>query len=178
MEKKTINQKGLSLLEALVAISAFVIVISVALTLFTTGIGSQRKIIAQQNVQDNAMFLLNFMAKEIRMGIVTSYNPPSTLTIERTDPQDPLITYYVTYLFDGTNIQRSTTGANPVTGPINSNNVLVSGRFYAQGKGINPGDNHQPRVTIVIRVETTGTKAEQRAVAELQTTLSQHKLGI
>ena len=174
MRKIIINQKGLSLLEVLVAISAFVVVISVVLSIFVSGIGSQRKTIAQQNVQDNAMFLLNFMAKEIRMGAVTNYSPPSSLTINRTDSLGN--TYDVTYVFDGTNLQRSTNPLQTVNGPINSDNVSVSGRFYVSG--ITPGDNQQPRVTIVIRVETTGNKAEQKAVAELQTTLSQHDLGI
>ena len=114
------------------------------------------------------------MAKEIRMGVVISYIPYHSLTINRKDSEGN--TYNITYYFDGTNIQRSTTAPQPVDGPINSNNVSVSGRFYVTG--VTPGDDRQPRVTIVIKVETTGSKPEQRAVAELQTTLSQHNLEI
>ena len=120
------------------------------------------------------MFLLNFMAKEIRMGTVTSYNPYYSLTINRTDSLGN--TYDINYVFDGINLQRSTNPLQSVNGPINSNDVSVSGRFYVTG--VTPGDDRQPRVTIVIKVETTGSKPEQRAVAELQTTLSQHNLEI
>lgn len=169
MKKIIKNQKGISLLEAIVSISAFAIVVTVILSLFSTAIGGQRKIIAQQNVQDNAMFLLGFIAKELRMGTITCCNSYSQyLDVTRSDDQT------VTYQFSGNNLIRSASDGD--SGPLNSNDVLVTGSFYTQGIGT--GDNQQPRVTIVIKVETTGGKATQRAKAELQTTLTQHNLEL
>ncbi|MFZ5559656.1 MAG: PilW family protein [Patescibacteria group bacterium] len=164
------NQKGLSLIEAIVAISAFVIVVSVVLSLFLTAIGGQRKIIAQQNVQGNAMFLLGFIAKEMRMGTITGNPNYYTLNITRADDQQ------VSYSFYNGSLQRTVSGVPSSSGPLNSNDVRVTGRFYTIGIGI--GDNQQPRVTVVIKVETTGQRPGERAIAELQTTLTQHNLEL
>jgi len=167
--KSTKNQKGFSLLETLVAVSAFVIVFSVVINIFLSGVSSQRKVIAQQNVHENAMFLLGFIAKELRMGTITCCNSYSSyLNVTRSDDQT------VVYQFSGNNLIRTAGGGE--NGPLNSNDVLVTGSFYTQGIGLT--DNQQPRVTIRIKVETGNGKASQRAVAELQTTLSQHNLEL
>src|SRR4030042_6902057 len=162
--KSTKNQKGFSLLETLVAVSAFVIVFSVVMNIFLSGVNSQRKIIAQQNVHENAMFLLGFIAKELRMGTITCCNSYSPyLNVTRSDDQT------VVYQFSGNNLVR-TVGGGGESGPLNSNDVLVTGSFYTQGIGL--ADNEQPRVTIRIKVETSGEKASQEAGAALQPTLS------
>ena len=57
-------------MELIVSLALFSIVIVVVLGLFSMGITAQRKVLALQDVQDNARFMLEFMAKEIRMSII------------------------------------------------------------------------------------------------------------
>jgi len=47
--------------------------------------------------------------------------------------------------------------------------------FYIDGRE-SGGDDEQPRVTIVMKAQTTGAKIEEQAEINLQTTLSQRKL--
>lgn len=160
--------KGLTLIEILIAVAIFAVVISVVLALFTTGIQGERKIIALQNVQDNATYLLGFMAKEIRMSKISSATS-DTLNITRPNGEA------VTYFFDNANgeIERTDSVSS---GPINSAQVLVTGSFY--GTGIGSGDSQQPRLTIAMKVKTTSGKVEEEAEIKLQTTLSPRDLEL
>lgn len=163
------SREGLTLIELLVAMAIFIVVISVVINLFTISLRGQRKVVASQNLQDNAKYLLGFMAKEIRMSQINSV-ASTTLGITRSDGED------ITYFFDGTNIQRTVVGDPSSSGPINSDEVLITGSFY--GLGIGKGDNQQARVTIVIKIETIGTKPEEKAEINLQTTLCQRGFDI
>jgi prepilin-type N-terminal cleavage/methylation domain-containing protein len=166
MKCKINRNQGFTLIEILVAVSIFAVVISVVLGLFTTGIQGQRKIIALQNVQDNANFLLGFMAKEIRMSKINSVTS-DTLNITRPDGE------VVSYFFDNDNGEIERTDSIS-SGPINSAEVLVTGSFY--GDGIGSGDSQQPKITIAMKVKTVGGKVEQEAEINLQTTLSARDL--
>ena len=130
------------------------------------GISSQRKVLALQGVQENARFMLEFMAKEIRMGVITAATS-STLTLRRPDGE------IINYAFSGQNIQRTSSSSS---GPINSADISVSGGFYASGVG--SGDGLQPKVTIALSVQGQGTKAEEQARLDIQTTLSQRNLDL
>lgn len=160
--------KGFTLIELVIAIGIFVIVVSVALSLFLTGLAGHRKTIAIQNVQDNARYLLEFVAKEVRMSEIKNANY-YRLVITRPDGEE------ITYAFEGGNIQRTITGNPSGSGPMNSNEVSISGQFYTLGIG--KDDNQQPRVTIVMKAETTG-KTEEKARIELQTTLNPRNLEL
>ncbi len=156
------GRQGFTLIELLVSITIFSLVISIALGLFTTIIRNQRKSMAIQNVQDNGRYLLGFMAKEIRMSEITSSDGESfSLDISHLEHGD------ITYLFSGGQILSNAE-------PINSDEVQVEGKFFVDGK--TGGDNKQPRVTVVMKVKTTGIKTKEQAEINLQTTLSQRKL--
>jgi len=117
------NRKGVTLIELLVSLSLFSLVIIVVLSLFSMGISSQRKVLALQGVQENARFMLEFMAKEIRMGVITAATS-STLTLRRPDGE------IINYAFSGQNIQRTSSSSS---GPINSADISVSGGFMPAG---------------------------------------------
>ncbi len=156
------SKSGFTLMELLVASAVFSLVIIIAVGLLTAAIRNQRKSIAIQNVQDNGRYLIGFMAKEIRMSeFNVSDGEGATLTIIHP------VNGNIIYVFTGTQLLRNGE-------PINSNQVEVDGRFYVDGKAA--GDDEQPRVTIVMKVETTGIKTEERSEINLQTTLSQRKL--
>lgn len=162
------NDKGFTLIELLVAMTIFMVVISVVLNLFTIGLRGQRKVIASQNLQDNARFLLGFIAKEIRMSQINSVTS-TTLNITRSDGES------VSYFFNnaGGRIERTDSSTS---GPINSDEVSVTGSFY--GWGVGKGDKQQTRVTIVMKTQATGAKPEEQAEVDLQTTLCQRGLDI
>jgi len=165
------NKRGYTLLELLVAMSMFTIVLVVVLGLFSMAIKSQRRVIAQQNVQENARFLLEFMAKEIRMSTITSTNsidgPSPSLALTRSDSDS------VTYSISGGKIFRNDS-------PVSSEQVIVNGYFYIKGRDPNPliNDYLQPQVTIALEVEGVGVKIEEKTKINIQTTLSQRNLDL
>ena len=161
-------KKAFTLIEILVAVSIFIVVITVALTLFVSGINGQRKVIALQDVQDNVRFLMGFIIKEIRMSEINYINS-SILNITR--PGGELVTY--TFNNSEGTIERTDSSTN---GPINSNDVLVYGNFY--GLGIGSSDNQQARVTIVMDVQKNSGKVEGNASIKVQTTISQRNLDL
>ncbi len=158
------KKKGFTLIEVLVATTVFSLVIVTAVGLLTAVIRNQRKSIAIQSVQDNGIYLIGFMAKEIRMSEI---NNSDTIGIGDTTLNITHPSGNITYTFTGTQILRNSE-------PINSDEVNVGGKFYIDGK--TGGDDEQPRVTIVMKVETTGAKVEEQSEINLQTTLTQRKL--
>jgi len=158
-------KKGFTLIELLVAMSIFIVVIFIVLSLFVTGLKAQRKVLAQQNIQDNARYLMGFIAKELRMSEIDSVSP-TILNITRHD------SVAVTYAFTGDTIVRS---SGAVSGPINSEEVSVTGRFYDLGIG---EDGQQARITIVMKIQTISDKPEGEAEVNIQTTLCQRNLDI
>lgn len=164
------SSKGVSLLELIVAIAIFSIVITLVVSLFMTALKGQRRVIALQNAQDNARFLLDFMAKEIRQSTITTLatGPSYSLDITRPDGVTK-----IRYVFNANNIERNIIEGDGASGPINSGQVTVTGRFFIGGTSGGPGgDNLQPKVTIALKVQTIGSKVEETAIINLQTTLS------
>lgn len=171
LNKKSNKERGLTMLELLIAVAIFIVVVSIIFSLFLTGLKGYRKAIAVQNVQDNARFLLSFIAKEIRMSNINSADA-SNLDITRHDGLNVL------YNFDGINIQRTVVGEAAASGPINSEEISVTGSFYTSGIGVEV-PLEQPRITILLRVETKGAqKTEERAEVVIQTTLSPRNLEL
>jgi prepilin-type N-terminal cleavage/methylation domain-containing protein len=177
VKKICINKKskGITLIELIVAMGIFSVIIVIVVSLFAATLRGYRKSAALQNVQENARFLLDFMTKEIRQSTIISVVGAGgyhgyTLNIKRPDDTE------ITYIFDGTNIQRLGGGAD---GAINSQQVMVSGGFFISGTtGGTGADSFQPKVTISLKVQTQATKAEERASIDLQATLSQRILDI
>jgi len=162
------NEKGVTLMELIISLALFSIAVIVVLGLLSMGITAQRKVLALQNVQENARFFLEFIAKEVRMGVISN-SSASTLDIINQAEEG------IRYSFINGNIERVTIPGNQ-GGPINSTDVIVSGTFYTAGIGT--ADNLEPKVTISLSVQGSGTKIEEQARIDLQTTLSQRTLDL
>jgi prepilin-type N-terminal cleavage/methylation domain-containing protein len=165
MFKNKRGRQGYSIIEFLVAMSVFAVVIVVVFSLFSMIIRGQRRVIAQQNVQENARFLMDFLSKEIRMGTIggtTNGNSPN-LALTRSNGVS------VTYNISGNKITRNSVQAN-------SDEVIITGSFYVEGKSAN--DNLQPKVTIVLGVQGVGNKIEEKVKINVQTTLSPRNLDL
>jgi len=158
-------KKGFTLIELLVAITVFMVVIFVVLGLFVASLKAQRKVLAQQNIQDNARYLMGFIAKELRMSEIDSVSP-TVLNITRYGEVQNGVS--VVYSFASNGIYRDGE-------LINSNEVNITGRFYDSGVG---ADGEQARITIAIKIETISDKPEEEAEVNIQTTLSQRNLDI
>src|SRR3990167_5031771 len=65
--KKIKNEKGVSLLELLVAVTLFSVVIISSTQIFKMVVDGQRNAIGAQNVQENIRYAMERMSKEIRM---------------------------------------------------------------------------------------------------------------
>lgn len=167
MKKNTsANGQGFTLIELLVAMTVFITVIMVVLGLFSSAIKAQRKAFAMQNVQENARFLIEFMAKEIRMSTINS-STFGSLSLTRPDGST------VIYTISGGKIERTSSLSS---GPISSDEVFVSGTFYTEGIG--PGDGLQPKLTIALEIESMGVRAEEKSEIHIQTTLCQRNLDL
>ena len=165
-----VNKKGYTIIELLVAMFIFTIVIIVVFSLFTMAIRGQRRIIAQQNIQENARFLIAFIAKEIRMSVISSSQANGTsasLTLTRSDGGS------VVYTFISNKLKRTSSISDDF---ISSDDVLVTGNFYVEGMVLN--DDLQPKVTIVLGIQGVGAKVEEKAKINVQTTLSPRNLDL
>lgn len=68
--KKITEQKGVTLLELIVALSLFSLIALSATQIFNTVVKAQRQIIYSQNMQKDMRFIMEVMTKEIRMAQV------------------------------------------------------------------------------------------------------------
>lgn len=153
------GRQGFILIELLVAMAIFVVVITVVFDLFSSAIRGQRRVIAMQNTQENARFMLEFMAKEIRMSEING-GDTNSLDITRSNGDA------VHYLLSNGKLYQ-----NDIQ--VNSDEISVDGGFYIVGIG---EDGLQPRVTIVFKVQGVGSRPEEQAFMNVQTTLSQRVL--
>lgn len=62
--------RGVTLLEFVVAGSIFIVLVTFVLVIFLSSLGGQRKVTSVQNVSDNTRFLLNSVAKEVRVATI------------------------------------------------------------------------------------------------------------
>jgi len=158
---------GLTLIELIVAIGVFGLVVSMAFGIFVLALASQRRIIALRNIEDNARFALESMAREIRTG---KNFGGSVNSLSFTNAKGESVIYR---LNDGIVEKSSDGGTNysAVTGSETTVNYL---NFYLQGQAA--GDSLQPRVTITMGV--TSQIGNQSVNLKVQTTISGRSLQI
>lgn len=151
------SNKGFTLIELIVAMAIFVVVISLTMGIFVKAIEGQRKVKAIQNVQENARFVLERMAREIRMSTInTSAGNNLGITAYKVTGDESVI-----YSLSGDQILRNGEA-------VTSSQIQVSQlKFY-----VNQDPNIQDRVTIMIAVQNIAQKPKQQVKINLQTTIS------
>jgi len=165
IKNKLKDKRGLTLIELIVAIGIFGLVVTMAVNIFVIALVSQRRIIALRNVEDNARFALESMAREIRTG--KDFNGGSNY-LAFTNAKGESVAYRVNNKiieksFDG--------GVNYflVTGPEATIDYL---NFYLSGQAT--GDGLQPRITITVGI--TSKVGNQSVNSKVQTTISERFL--
>jgi len=161
---------GFTLIELLVAMAMFSVVMIVITDIFLSGMGNIQRSFGSQAVQESGRFILESMAKEIRMSEFNSVDgaidfdslsegvngPYSSLNITNDNGS-------VDYIFDNDAKQVSRQAGEI----LNPNDIEVTGHFYLTKK-----TNSPPRLTMVLNLISKSAKASGRAAINLQTTVS------
>jgi len=156
--KKQFDSQGFSLIELLVAMATFAVVVVTITDIFLMGLGGSRKIFGRQNIQESGRFIMESMAKEIRMSkINTAAGSSNVLNI--TNPKSQTFNYS----FDNASKIISRNGE-----PLNSSEVELTGVFYIKKDNA----TSQPRVTIVMILKNRTSKVAEQSEIDLQTTIS------
>ncbi|MEK7579593.1 MAG: prepilin-type N-terminal cleavage/methylation domain-containing protein [Patescibacteria group bacterium] len=163
------RNKGFTLIELIVSIFLFSILVFVAGGSFVGALATQRRALNMKKVEENGRFIIELMAREIRVAnpINTSNSTcpgPSVLSFQH--PVNGAIEYSVS----NNQIQRRVGGVNTI---ISNPDVMVS-RLNFCISGNSTGDDKQPRVTIILGLSSSSAQSE---AIDLQTTVSQRVLS-
>lgn len=163
MFKRFRNNKGLSTIELLATVFVFSIIVVIVGGIVARSIHIQRRAAAAQKVQENALFILESMAKEIRVSEVRNQNSDCTATsLNITHP----INGEVSYMLSGGTVRRIQGSATNI---VSSSDIEFTRLLFCiRGSGLS--DNLPSRVTIVASLKNkTGNEVVS---ADLQTTIT------
>lgn len=159
------KQSGFTVIEVLVTSLIFSIIAMSVTSIFAETLSLQRRASASQKIQDNALFVLESMSRDIRVSAITNQESPSctatTLTINH-----PLKGAMVFRLTNGA-IEKSQAGGTYVA--ISGSDVRFA-RFNFCITGSLPNDNKTPRIAILTTLENVSGR--EIFEVNLQTTVS------
>ena len=165
----THSHAGFTLVELIVAIAVFAVTVTIASSIFVSSVGSQRKNINQQEVLDNARFVLESMGRAVRQSTVLTCPDQASCTansISLNHPVKGAVTYQLT------NAQIMENGI-----ALSSAGVSVERLdFTVLGNGLS--DNNQPRVVIVVSLKNLNPEPNTQSLIDLQTTITPRNLQI
>ena len=192
--KKIANQKGFTLFEIVVALSVFAMATIFVSDIFVKINASQRKVAAIQKVQSDARFAMEAISREVKQGRIDySYYPNGTVA-------SPVTELAILDALERRIIFKKETEAGSCPAPSTAPCLLVSidrgetwvnllaqdlklaeVNFYVSPStdpfSFDPatgafGPNFQPRVTIVLAVETGAADTASEKKIYLETTIS------
>ncbi len=158
---------GFTLIEILAAIFLFSLLVLVASSAFISFLNLQRRAFNIQQAEENANFVMESMAKEIRVSQIIGPDACAANTLNIIHP----VNGNITYSLSGNAIHRNVSGTDSV---ISSNAVQFTNLAFCIS-GTATGDSIQPRVTIIASLKST--KTSQQAAINFQTTVSQRLLS-
>ncbi len=165
------EQKGFTLIEVLVTAFIFSIIVVVVMGIFTDLLGNQRRALASQKIQEDGLFIMELMSREIRVSQIQNQNSldctASTLTM--THPVNGV----VTYTLNGAGVLQRTAGG--VTTDLSSSEIKFSKlNFCVQGSATN--DLQPTRVTLIASIQNKTGK--DTLTTNLQTTVTSRDLQL
>jgi len=173
MRRKS-NQKGFTLIEAVVATAVFAFVVSSILGVYMSTIRLDRKTRAERAVAQNARFIMEYLAKEVRNGTIRYAGYPGGVansTLMLTNQANQNLSFYLS----GTDLKIDKAGA---VSNLNSDNTRVTKLSFRISPTQNPYTpaktvNEQPRVTVIIELASDyGTSTIEQATLNLQSTFA------
>lgn len=162
------SKGGFTLIEMMVAVSVFIVIITISLTSILNVSNVQRKITSFRAVNDNLNFAIEKMAREIRTGdayCAQSCSSPSSFNFTNSDGK------LVKYSLIDKKIEVSYDGGDFL--PMTSSKVTVENLLFIV-KGDGP-DGLQPLVSIIIN-GYAGKKETVKSRLNIQTTVSQRSI--
>lgn len=177
--------KGFTLIELIVMSGVVVIVITVAIDLFVSIVRYQRKVLAEQEISSQMSYIIEYMARAIRMAKkdssgaclgATDTNYVLTLThgdigikfINHSD--NDVCQEFFRDLIDQ-KLKESKNNSEPIS--LISDNLQVN-YFKIKLSGESSSDSFQPRVTISMEIQARG--AGDQPKKQIQTTISQRNI--
>ena len=160
IKKRKNSQRGFTLVELIIALAVFSIVITIVIGSANSVFRGQRKAFAMQNAQESSRFILEVMAKEIRMSTINTGGGVN-LTILNISNSDGQI---FDYQFDNTNKRLLRNGQ-----VISPSNIGVTGNFHVS-QYVFPSDPERKLATITMKIEVVGEGDD--AIMNLQNTIS------
>lgn len=167
------SESGFTLVEMVVAMSIFTFVLLIIGSTFLDTFNIQRRALNAQQVEENVSFVLESMAKELRLsrldGSSPSDNCPSSpASILRATNQEGEV---IRYFLSNGQLHRE---VNSSTDTVVSSNTVAFDQLVFCFSGIGD-DNRQQRVTITGKVHSLNTK--NQAIMDFQTTISPRLLS-
>ncbi len=159
------SERGFSLVEVLVSSLIFSIIAISVSGIFVQVIGLERRGFAAQKIQDNALFVLEMMSRDMRVSRIANQESPgcSLTTITMNHPQKGVVVYRVT---SGAVEKSENGGAYAAISTSDVNFTRMN--FCVVGSGI--GDHQTPRVAILTSIQNRIGK--EILQINLQTTVS------
>lgn len=168
------DQKGFTLIEAIIATSVFAFVVSSILGVYVSTIQLDRKTRAQRAVAQNARFIMEFLAKEVRNGTINYASFTGGIVSGTADLYLENQANIIEHLsLSGTDLVLNKNGTNT---NMNSSGVKVTNlKYYIQPVGdpytFAKTYNEQPRVTVVMELTSNyGTRLNDIAKFDLEDT--------
>ena len=162
---KTNRESGFTVVEVLVTSLIFSIIAMAVSAIFIETLSLQRRASASQKIQDNALFVLESMSRDIRVSVIANQESPgcaaNTLTINHPSKGD------VVFRMNNGAIEKSQAGGPFVA--ISGSDVRFS-RFNFCITGSLPNDNKTPKAAILTTVENVSGR--EVLEVNLQTTIS------
>ncbi|MBZ9572492.1 prepilin-type N-terminal cleavage/methylation domain-containing protein [Patescibacteria group bacterium] len=180
-----IARKGFTLIEIIVAVAIFALIVGTISGLFVSAIQSQRRILATQEILNQASYVMEYMGRALRMAKKELNTPPISclsrygLNYETTANGLKFIDYndVCTEFFLDAGLLKKT--AEGVTLPLTSTDLQVNSlKFNLLGADQPPADNLQPRVTIFLEIETKRSVPGLPPKILIQTSVSQRNLDV
>lgn len=164
--KSVLSQReGFTMSELVVAVSLFIIVISISSGTFVQSLRSQRAVVTSTSVNSNITQAMERMAREIRTGY--NFSGTNSTRLNFINSANQQVDYAVT---ENNSIERCTgSGAN--CAPITADKIVVTGMKFTFS-GTQESDNLPPRITISIQVEGINN-----STVNFQTTVSARIIG-
>src|SRR3989344_2234857 len=168
------QQKGFTLIEAVVATAVFAFVIASIFGVYNSALQLDRKSKSQRVVAQNARFIMEYLGKEIRNGAIFYNGYPGGIadeTLILANQANEVESFYLT----GTDLQLE---KNSTTTNLNSSGIKVTNlEFYIEPNGepyvLGSAYNEQPRVTVALELTSDyGTSAGSLEKINLQSTFA------
>lgn len=164
------DQRGFTIVELLVSVFIFSIIVIAVGGTFTRMLSIQHRGSGAQKVQENSMYALELMAREIRVSSITNQDN-ANCTANMLTIVHPVNGTVVYALAPSGQIQRQAAGATTL---ITSKDVTYSRlNFCIDGTTVTSGngDKKQARITIITQASSKGARTGETVTFDLQTTV-------